>query len=265
MARKSASSTVDTPRGTILSIKKAVDILRLFINERKSLGITEFAEKLDLPKTTVMGITKTLTAVKFLEKDPLNGKYRLGPMLFQLGLMYVTNTDIISIARVWMERLSLKFQLTVNAGLMVGDTVLIVFSAEPDNEFTTFPKSGTVIPAHTTCIGKVLLANIKPERLKSILEKYQFTQLTKNSIITKEDFLREIERVRLEGISFDNEENFIGMAGIGAPIFNHTGKVVAAFAITGNAEVINARRQEIIEEVKTSSREVSRHMGYIPG
>jgi DNA-binding IclR family transcriptional regulator len=210
-----------------------------------------------------MGITKTLAGVNFLEKDPQSGKYRLGPMLLQLGLKYVSNTDIITIARVWMERLSLKFQLTVNAGLMVGDSVVIVFSAAPDNEFLTFPKSAIGIPMHTTCIGKVLLANLGPERLMKILESYQFIPLTENSITDKEAFLKELEKVRLEGLSFEHEETFIGMAGIGAPIYNHTGKVTAAFAITGNAEKVKAMRKELIEEMRSSSREVSRHMGYI--
>ena len=62
MARKPGSTKIEAPRGTILSIIKAVDILKLFIDERKPLGITEFAEKLKLPKTTVMGIAKTLAA-----------------------------------------------------------------------------------------------------------------------------------------------------------------------------------------------------------
>ena len=263
MARKTSSTTIDAPRGSILSIIKAVDILKLFINERKPLGITEFAEKLNLPKTTVMGITKTLAGVNFLEKDPLSGKYRLGPMLLQLGLKYVSNTDMITIARVWMERLCLKFQLTVNAGLMVGDNVVVVFSASPDNEFLTFPKSGTWIPTHTTCIGKMLMAHQEPARMMKILENYQFTPLTENSITDREGFLREMEKVRSEGLSFDNEENFLGMAGIGAPIYNHTGRVIAAFAITGELEIINEKRKEIIEEVRRSSMEVSTHMGYM--
>jgi len=264
MARKSSSVKIDAPRGNILSIIKAVDILKLFINERKPLGITDFAEKLKLPKTTVMGITKTLAGVNFLEKDPLSGKYRLGPMLLQLGLKYVSNTDIITIAKVWMERLCLKFQLTVNTGMLVGNNVVVVFSASPDNEFLTFPKSGTWIPSHTTCIGKVLLANLEPGRLMNILEDYQFTPMTDHSITDREAFLEELEKVRREGLSFDNEENFIGMAGIGAPIYNHTGRVIAAFAITGNAEKLKARRNEIIEEVRNSSSEVSAHMGYMP-
>lgn len=263
MARKASAVTTSPQRGNILSIIKAVDILRLFINERNPLGITDFAERLNLPKTTVMGITKTLASVNFLEKDPISGKYRLGPMLLQLGLKYVANTDIITIARVWMERLCLKFQLTINTGMLVGNNVVLIFSASPDNEFLTFPKSGTWIPSHTTCIGKALLAHLKPDRLMDILEDYEFTQLTENSITDRETFLKELEKVRQEGLSYDNEENFIGMAGIGAPIYNHTGRVIAAFAITGNKEKIDARRSEIIEEVRNASREVSALMGYM--
>nr|HPO47215.1 helix-turn-helix domain-containing protein [Spirochaetota bacterium] len=70
----------------IQSIKRASDILGIFIQEKRTMGITDFAARLNLPKTTISSIVQTLEALKFLEKDHITSKYRLGPALFQLGM-----------------------------------------------------------------------------------------------------------------------------------------------------------------------------------
>ncbi|TAL36681.1 MAG: IclR family transcriptional regulator [Spirochaetes bacterium] len=252
-------------KGQIHSLIKAADILELFLKEKKPLGLADFAERLEMPKTTILGFVKTLVAIHFLEKDPITQKYRLGPKMLQLGLRYITNTDVITLAKIWMERLCHKFNETVNTGILVGDSVVVIFNASPENEFMTVPRAGTAIPAHTSCIGKMLYAHLSPKRLERILETYEFIRLTENTITDRDAFLRELEEVRREKVSFDREENFKGLAGIGGPVYNYTGNLIAAFAITGKADTIYRKREQIIEEVRSSSVEISRQLGYLPG
>lgn len=247
----------------IQSIERAHAILSQFINEKKSLGISDFAKLLALPKTTVQGIVQTLCHLGYLEKDHETGKYRLGPYVFQLGMKYATNLDLVSIARVWAERLCSQFKQPVNIGMLVGDKVVIVLRVEPENRFMSYPQVGSVIPIHTTCIGKLLCAYMEAKRLHEILKDYTFQMLTPNSLTTKEDFLNEIQKVRQAGISFDNQESVMGLAGIGGPIFNYTG-ITAAFAITGNADFILNHKRDIIHAVKDTALQLSVQLGYNP-
>ncbi|MGQ9842188.1 MAG: IclR family transcriptional regulator [Spirochaetota bacterium] len=247
----------------IQSIERAHAILSLFINEKKSLGISDFARLLTLPKTTVQGIVQTLCHLGYLEKDHETGKYRLGPYVFQLGMKYATNLDLVSIARVWAERLCSQFKQPVNIGMLVGDKVVIVLRVEPESRFMSYPQVGSVIPIHTTCIGKLLCAYLEIKRLHEILKDYTFQMLTPNSITTKEGFLKEIQKVRQAGISFDNQESVMGLAGIGGPIFNYTG-IIAAFAITGNADFILNHKWDIIHAVKDTALQLSVQLGYNP-
>jgi IclR family transcriptional regulator, KDG regulon repressor len=246
----------------IQSIQRASDVLSLFIDEKKPIGITEFSKKLGLPKTTIAGIVSTLEAIGYLEKDPITGKYRLGPQLFQLGMKYATNMDLVTIARAWMERLCFQFMEPVNVGMLVGDKVTIVIRIEPENRYMVFPQAGSIIPTHSTCIGKAILAYMDPVKRDLLLKYYGFERLTSNTITSRDRFLDEIELVRSSGVSFDNQESINGLAGIGGPIFNHTGLVVAAFAITGNPENIAKRRENIIEAVKFTSQQVSSQLGF---
>lgn len=247
----------------IQSIERAHAILSLFINDKKPLGISDFARQLTLPKTTIQGIVQTLCHLGYLEKDHETGKYRLGPYVFQLGMKYATNLDLVSIARVWAERLCFQFRQPVNIGMLVGDKVVIVLRVEPENRFMSYPQAGSVIPTHTTCIGKLLCAYMEKERLEEILKDYAFQMLTPNSITSKEGFMKEIKKVRQAGISFDNQESVMGLAGIGGPIFNYSG-IIAAFAITGNADFILKHKQDIIHAVRDTSLQLSVQLGYNP-
>jgi IclR family transcriptional regulator, KDG regulon repressor len=249
-------------RKLIQSIERAADILELFIKEKRSLGIADIARLLDLPRPTIQGIVNTLIARGYLEKDLVNVRYRLGPMLFQLGMKYATNLDLVNIARGWTERLCFQFNQPVNVGMIVGERVVVVLRIEPENKFMVFPQAGSVIPSHSTCIGKILFAFMEEEPRNELLSGYSFEQLTPNSITTRQKFNSELTVIRREDIAFDNEENIIGLAGIGAPIRNHLGQVIAAFAITGNAKIIHKRREEIIISVRYTSKMISSQLGY---
>ena len=248
----------------IQSIKRASDILGIFIQEKRTMGITDFSSRLHLPKTTISSIVQTLEALRFLEKDHITSKYRLGPALFQLGMKYATNMDLVIIARAWMERLCFQFMEPVNVGMLVGDKVIVVLRVEPENRFMVFPQAGSVIPVHTTCIGKILYAHMPADERNQILRNYPFEKLTSNSIDEREVFTKELERVKKEGIAFDNEESIVGLAGIGGPIFNYTGQAVAGFVITGKSEHIRKEREKMITAVRYTSGQVSSQLGYTP-
>ena len=47
----------------IQSIKRASDILGIFIQEKRTMGITDFSSRLHLPKTTISSIVQTLEAL----------------------------------------------------------------------------------------------------------------------------------------------------------------------------------------------------------
>ena len=95
-----------------------------------------------------------------------------------------------------------------------------------------------------------------------MVNRTYFEKFTPNTIDTLEGFLKEIKTVKKNQISFENQESVTGMAGIGAPLMNHTGQVIAAFAVTGNAENIRKQKEKIVEAVRYTSRELSSLLGY---
>ena len=63
---------------TINSIKRAIRILNLYRDGEQYIGITEMARRLDLSKTTVFRIVRSLEAEGWLVQSADSSKYRLG-------------------------------------------------------------------------------------------------------------------------------------------------------------------------------------------
>ncbi|TAL35493.1 MAG: IclR family transcriptional regulator [Spirochaetes bacterium] len=246
----------------INSVQKAAEILNVFIDDDTPLGITDFARRLGLPKPTVQNLVQTLEHLGYLEKNDATFKYSLGPALFQLGMKYATNMDLVATARVWMENLCLQFHEAVHVGMLVGDKVVIVLRVEPESRFMVFPQVGSVIPFHSTGIGKVLFAFMDGPRREHLMEKSEFPGLTANTIVSPGAYLGELERVRAEGLAFDNEESVAGLSCVSAPIFGERGQVIAAFSVTGRTETFCAQKEKIINAVRYTGSRISAQMGY---
>ena len=250
---------------SILSLVKAGKILELFLDEDKSLGITEFSKALQMPKATVQNLVSTLEDMAYLEKDPMTLKYRLGPVLFQLGMKYANSMDLTMIARVWLEKLCTQYGEMSQAGIMMGDKLTIVMKVEHETTYMVFPQPGSVIPVHSSSLGKVLLAYMSRSRRERVLACCEFTKFTEHTITDKGDFIKELEKVKKAGIGFDLEETVSGLSCVAGPVFNNNGDCIAAVSLSGNAFKIANRRDEIINAVKYVGSRVSEQMGYRAG
>lgn len=246
----------------IQSIQRAADILALFLDDNDVLGISDFAEKLDLPKTTVQGIVRTLTALNYLEKDLHSAKYRLGPALLHLGFRYAQSMDLITESMVWIERLSFKFRMAVNVCIRVGSKIVVLYCVEPKERYSTYFHTGAPVEIHSTAAGKVLYAYMDRKLRDEALEGYVFQRFSPNTITRLADFLTELETVQREGIAYAAEEGLTPTTSVGAPIFGARGKILAAFAVVGKPEEIKANQEEVDHEVKKTSLEISKRLGY---
>ena len=246
----------------IQSIQRAADILALFLEDDDVLGISDFAEKLNLPKTTVQGIVRTLAALNYLEKDLHSAKYRLGPALLHLGFRYAQSMDLITESMVWIERLSFKFRMAVNVCIRVGPKIVVLYCVEPKERYSTFFNTGAPVEVHSTAAGKVLYAYMDKTLRDEALDGYSFQRFSANTISTLADFQAELEKVRRAGIAYAVEEGITATTSVGAPIFGGKGTILAAFAVIGKPEEINANQEEIDHEVKKTSLEISKRLGY---
>ena len=71
--------------GELLTVSRALRVLRAFTEDRPTRGVTELADELGLDKSQVQRMLATLAGQGFTVVDPATRRYTLGPALVQLG------------------------------------------------------------------------------------------------------------------------------------------------------------------------------------
>jgi DNA-binding IclR family transcriptional regulator len=127
-----------------------------------------------------------------------------------------------------------------------------------------YSRIGSRAPMHSTGVGKILLSGKNQDEFNKLISKITFVKKTPNTITSKEEFILEIEKVKQQGYALDNAENEEVLRCIAAPIFDHKGKIVASFSVSGptNRVTTEAINDTLIDLMKQYSIAISRNLGY---
>src|SRR5881397_3680600 len=149
-------------RSSIQSIDRATAILKALASGPRRLGVSELAERLELPRPTVHGLLQTLQAHGFVEQDRDSGKYQLGAGLLQLGASYLDLNELRGRSIVHAERLAARTGFAVRVGVLHGATLVVVHHVFRPDTTLQILEVGAQLPAHATALGKAILAYAWP-------------------------------------------------------------------------------------------------------
>jgi IclR family KDG regulon transcriptional repressor len=248
-------------RKVINSVQRAVDILGLFEHHGRELGTTEIAELLGLHKSTAAGLMYTLERNGFLAQNPATRKYHLGFRLVELGSLVLGQLDIRQAARPHMEHLGRTVGETVNLGIRDGTDVVYIERVAGSHSLGMRREIGSRTPLHASALGKVLLAWLPPTERNRLLDRLTFTARTPHTLVSRDDFERDLAATRERGFAIDDEENEIGGRCVAAPILDHRGQVVAALSVSSPvsrtpAESLPERGGQVGEAARAISRQI---------
>jgi DNA-binding IclR family transcriptional regulator len=248
---------------TIQSVKRATDIISLFSSSQTSLGITQIATALGLNKATAWGLVTTLEKQGFLRQDPDTQKYGVGSKLFELGMVYVGSLEINTKASRQMHGLASRTGLNARVGIWDGGSVLITLLALPKAEDSLSHQIGPRIPAHCSGVGKALLAYLEPDEIDRYLRATPLARHTRATIVSSEELLDDLAKIRERGYSISREEMIPGLVALGAPIFGRTRGLAGAASISGSPATLTGKQLEkVADELLRTAADISREMGY---
>ncbi len=248
------------------SVKKTFKVLEIFSSDHPELGVTEISSFLRIDKSSISRILMTLTAAGFVEKNPLNRKYRLGWKLVDLGNRVMSRyNNIRDHASPFMEDLAKRIEEVVHFSILDKNEIVYLDKKGEGQTLTVATKIGGRNPGHASAMGKVLLAGLSPEDLEEVLALGQLRRFTPTTITEVPKLLKELEKVRKQGFGIDNEESFPGIKCVAAPIKDSKGKVIAAISTTVptqrmTKERIVELRKRVMETALLISNQI-RHMG----
>lgn len=210
---------------------KIFSILEILNNEDK-LSLKEITEKTRFPKPTVFRLLDTLQDLGYVDQERGTQNYKLGLKFMSFIKSSNNNTDLISIAKPYMENFRDKFNETVNLSRLVNQHAVYIHITESNQAFRISDNIGDRASFHSTAIGKAIISFLPLEKQNEILKNYHFIRFTKKTIVKLSDLRKEIDRIKKAGFAVDNEEGHEGVICIGAPIFNKDKSSFAALSIS---------------------------------
>ena len=239
---------------TVQSIDRAFSVLRSLT--AGPAGVTDIAERVHLPKSTVSRLLSTLEELGAVEQVSAGGEYRIGLGMLELAAAARPGRSLVSVARPQLAELNRLTGEAAGVSIPDGTEMLYLDQLTPDSELQVRDWTGHRIPMYAVPSGHVVLANDR-ELLDRVLAGplHRFTAHT----VMKAAPLRErMNLVRTEGYAWAFEEFADGMNSVAAAVRNDAGRVIAALHVYGPASRFPGTRDtaEIGEFVLATAQKI---------
>jgi DNA-binding IclR family transcriptional regulator len=124
---------------------------------------------------------------------------------------------------------------------------------------------GKIMPAHSTALGKSMLAHLPKDAVRRILEANGMPRRTPNTITDLRSFFQELGAIRGRGYAIDNVENEDGIRCVGAPIFDHRGQVAGAISLSGSMRSLTLKRIRRLlgSQIREAAHRISKGLGWV--
>lgn len=247
---------------SVRALDRGLAVLEI-LSQTDSISLSDIARQADLSCSTVYRLLETLRQRGYAAQDRRSGHYRVGP---QIQLLAGPGTAAQSLPHATlpsMEQLVATVNETANLAVLAGRHAVYIHQVEARQSVRMFTELGAQVPLHCTGVGKVLLAWLPQEVALELLGTTPYEKFTSTTITRPAAYLAELTRVRSRGYAVDDEEREPGVRCVTAPIYDLSGKVIAALSISAPAARLPKKQlAQRGREVAAAAEEASRRLGF---
>lgn len=244
------------------SLERALVLLDLVARADGGLTNAEISRRMRMAPSTSSYILSRLERESYVRRDKETGRYQIGLRLMELAYGALRTIGHRPIVEPALHRMVEQTRLTALVAIWVRGRAVVVDKVESPESIRLDVDIGRPLHAHSSALGKVLLAQVSPEEFDSFMNQHGLPRRTAKTITSRAKLLEHLAIVRLRGYATANEEEFIGGRAVAAPILDGFGKVCAAVSGAGpSVHPIWKCPEDAIQCVKAAAREISRRWG----
>lgn len=223
--------TIKTDNNTT-SLKKALFLLLLFAEEPYEYTIPQLVEATGLNRTTIYRNVVALEESGLLMKSERDKNYKLGPMAYHIGSVYLINANYEENILNILEKIAEESKESVGLARREGNRVVSIYSVEIHQTVKINDKPGEFYPMNRGTYGKCLMAYHDKTIVEKLIDEANFETEFKNAITDKTKLLGEYQKIREDGYVTSIEETYPLIIGIGIPLYSNTGEVKNVVSIS---------------------------------
>ena len=266
VARKREWNTVaqsQSTSGSIQVLAKSAALLDILARDGE-LGAAEVAEEIDEPRSSVYRLLSSLQELGLIRRGTRRGTYRLGFRLLELGSAVSASFDERQAALPTMKTLREDTGETVFLCVRRGNEAVCIERLEGEHVQSLELRLGGSLPLYVGAAPRVLLAWESPEFSDEYLRTVEFNGYTAKAIRSRRQLRASLADARRDGHVVSDEDVTLGIAAIGAPIFDHRGGIGAALSLSGTRPLIMNSLGSLLRQLKAGAAEISHELGWLP-
>ena len=248
---------------SVQALDRTFDLLELLAQFPEGLALSDISVKINLHKSTVHRLLGSLKSRGYIEQDEASSRYRIGVAFIALAAPYLNQLDLKTVAEPEMRRLSDQIGVTVYLATLRDDEVVYLDKVERYDGFRRFDIIGRHVPVHCTSLGKSLVMDMAPGKIREIFYRRPPFKLTSGTITDIDEIIANIEVCRTRGWSSDLEEHEEGVNCVGAPIRDYRSRTVAAISAVWRVIRSGEEMDEAGRTVAAAAAEISNRLGFL--
>jgi DNA-binding IclR family transcriptional regulator len=255
------------PNNLVQTIERVSSILDILAQSAQGISIRELSSTIGLPKGTTHRLLSSLIYFGYVRQDPKTRNYFLGLKFVELGQTLLSQLDLRKEAEPFLRDLAERTKETIHLVILDRNEIVYIDKVETDRNpsgLKMASRIGLRNPAHSSAVGKMILANFSEEELQRFLKEESLMRRTENTITDPIQLREHLKSIRKQGYAVDDEENEKGIRCVAAPISNETGKTVAAISITAPAFRVTKKtiQEALKKEVMATASKISERLGF---
>ncbi len=248
---------------TLKGVHRALQVIE-YIAEHPGRA-SELAEGLGISWATMHRTLSALEKTGFLERDTESNRYHIGPRMWFIGSTYLARHPVLQVAHPYLSELAMRCDGSVQLVERLGRQAVTLYAHTASGEVITKSTYGHHFPLHCGSKGQALLAFEAPAFVEDYLNGPLET-LTAETITDPNELRDRLADIRTAGfaVTAGDVQPFTGS--LSAPVFDRSGKVVAAVCIIVRRAVLEDEKQaaELQDRVQNAAQSTSIALGWAP-
>lgn len=227
---------VASDRQGIQSVEVGFRLLKVLAATNRPMMLRDIAKGAGMPAAKAHRYMVSFLRIGIVEQDASSGRYDLGAYALQLGLSGLGRLDPVRLSGPILESLCEEIQETVALAVWGTHGATIVRIADAGGPITITLRAGTTLPLCKSATGRAFATFYRSPYMKKLLdsELKEMAESSKTAITTvRRQLEKNLTEIRERGIARATGSLTPGINGFSAPVYDHTGNMVAAITSLG--------------------------------
>jgi IclR family acetate operon transcriptional repressor len=236
-------------------------IVRSVVRSGRASSNAELPALVGVHPTTTLRMLESLASRQLLRQLP-DGTYDLETRTLDIGNAFLRRISISRYATEIAQMLSDEVEETASLGALDEAWVLYIAIAHGQADLGIQSVSFGRHPLYCAALSKALIADLPWTDAELLIRRLPMDKLTTKTITSLAALRKDVELTRERGWAIDDQERTPGVTCIAAPIWDYSGRVVAAVSISGpNFRIAGRGIEKLAAVVRTAARTASERLG----